>query len=155
MNRLILAVALILTLARPTWADWQAGQAAADQGDFETAAAEWSIAADNGDTKSQFSLGFLYQMGDGVARDFAQAFQYYHMAAEAGHAGAQIALGNLCRMGLGMDADKVTAYMWFALAASAGHIMGARSLERLSGKMTGEEIKQAQILEQDWYQQHP
>ncbi|MFQ5534680.1 MAG: tetratricopeptide repeat protein [Sphingomonadales bacterium] len=154
MIRLMFVAALLLSFARPGWADWQAGQDAADRGNFQTAINEWRTAAETGDARSQFSLGLAYQLGDGVGRDFVAAQKYYLMAAQQGHAGAQVALGNLCLMGLGMEKDKVLAYMWFSIAATADHGMATRKLEKMAGYMSAEEIAQAQLLEQSWRETH-
>ena len=154
MKEVMIAVALVLSMTQPAWSDWRAGQEAADREDFETAATEWRLAADEGDARAQYSLGFLYQMGDGVTRDYDKAMHYYKMAAEQGHSGAQVALGNLCRMGLGMAKDYVMAYMWYSIATAAGHTMGPRNVERVAGRMGDDEIAEAQRLELEWRQRH-
>ncbi len=154
MKEVMIAVALVLSMTQPALSDWRAGQEAADRDDFETAATEWRRAADEGDARAQYSLGFLHQMGDGVTRDYDQATHYYKMAAEQGHSGAQVALGNLCRMGLGMAKDYVMAYMWFSIATAGGHSMGPRNVERVSAKMSDDEIAEAQRLELVWTQKY-
>ena len=40
--------------------------------------------ADQGDVRSQASLGFMYQVGQGVPRDYAQAVAWYRKAADQG-----------------------------------------------------------------------
>lgn len=154
MKEVMIAVALVLSMTQPASSDWRAGAEAADREDFETAAKEWRRAADEGDARAQYSLGFLYQMGDGVTRDYDKAIHYYEMAAERGHSGAQVALGNLCRMGLGMARDYVTAYMWFSIAAAGGHSMGPRNVDRVSAKMSDDEIAEARRRELEWHRSH-
>lgn len=154
MKEVMIAVALVLGMTQPAWSDWRAGQEAADREDFETAAAEWRPAADEGDVRAQYGLAYLYQMGDGVKRDYEIAVHYYNMAAEQGHSGAQVALGNLCRMGLGITKNYVMAYMWYSIAAAGGHSMGRRSVERVSRKMGDDDIAEAQRLQLEWRQRH-
>jgi TPR repeat protein len=45
--------------------------------------------AEQGDSSSQFALGFLYFDGKSIPRDLAQAAYWFKKAAEQGHARAQ------------------------------------------------------------------
>lgn len=45
--------------------------------------------AERGDATAQFNLGTMYQEGDGVAQDEAEAARWMRTAAEQGHAGAR------------------------------------------------------------------
>ena len=46
-------------------------------------------AAEQGDAKAQFNLGFIYSNGKGVPKDYAEAVKWTRKAAEQGHAEAQ------------------------------------------------------------------
>ena len=155
MKRLLMAGAMILALSTPALSDWKTGQQAYDRGDVEAALAEWQASAASGDARAQYSLGYLYQTGEGVARDFEQAIRFYRLAANQGNADAQLALGNLCRLGLGMKTDLVQAYMWYTLASEAGEPMARRSLERAVAKMTPEQIEAAKGMVAQWKAEHP
>ena len=49
-------------------------------------------AAEQGDAKAQFSLGWCYSKGEGVAKDTKKAVAWYRKAAEQGDMAAQYAL---------------------------------------------------------------
>ena len=69
--------------------DLEEGMAALDRDDYATAISRFTKAAEQGDALAQFNLGLMYHDGDGVPRDYKQAFYWYRKAAELGHAAAQ------------------------------------------------------------------
>ena len=81
MKRLALAVALLITLATPSQADFQDGLAAFLRGDYATALQEFKPLAEQGDADAQFNLGVMYQKGRGVPQDYVQAHMWSNLAA--------------------------------------------------------------------------
>jgi hypothetical protein len=75
-------------------------------------------AAEQGFASAQNSLGFAYEFGQGVPKDFSQAAYWYRKAAEQGKADAQMALGVLYVRGAGLPQDYAEAYFWFDVAAA-------------------------------------
>jgi len=73
-----------------------------------------------GDADAQFSLGWLYDQGQGVTQDYAQAAAWYRKAAEQGDASAQFNLGSLYRQGRGVPQDYAQATAWYRRAAEQG-----------------------------------
>ena len=69
-NKLIIAVAALISLATPAWFDFQAGLDAKNRGDYETALSEWRPLAEKGVTQAQVQLGWLYFSGHGVSQDY-------------------------------------------------------------------------------------
>ena len=66
---LVHAIALLLSiicLATPGWADFNAGGDAYTHGDYARAFREWRPLAEQGDSQSQYNLGWLYFYGRGV-----------------------------------------------------------------------------------------
>lgn len=112
---------VVLTVAAPIRADFQAGVAAYEQGDYVTALNEWRPLAEQGDPKAQFYLGALYYHGEGVPQNTAEAARWYRRAAEGGHAAAQHNLGVMLFTGEGMPEDAQEALGWFLRAAEQGH----------------------------------
>ena len=51
------------------------------------------VRAEAGDAGAQNDLGFMYDTGEGVPQDDAEAARWYRLAADQGHAGAQYNLG--------------------------------------------------------------
>ena len=59
-------------------------------------------AADQGDANAQFNLGVMYDFGEGVPKDDAEAVEWYRLAAEQGYANAQFNLGLMYANGEGV-----------------------------------------------------
>jgi len=76
--------------------------------------------AEQGDADAQFALGVMYNEGEEVARNHAQAVRWFRRAAEQGHAEAQAGLGWMYGTGTGVSQDFVEAYKWFRLGAAQG-----------------------------------
>ena len=51
------------------------------------------MAADQGNAEAQYNLGVLYNLGQGVPQNHAEAARWYRMAADQGNARAQNNLG--------------------------------------------------------------
>ena len=77
---------------------------------------------------AQNSLGVLYQNGQGVPQDYAEALTWYRLAADQGNARAQFNLGNMYRDGRGVTQDYAEAIKWFRLAADLGQVNAITSL---------------------------
>jgi len=77
-------------------------------------------AAEDGNAKAQFNLGFCYGKGQGVAQDYAKAVEWWQKAADQGYAPAQFALGLSYKMGLGVPQDYAKAIEWYRKAADQG-----------------------------------
>jgi TPR repeat protein len=77
--------------------------------------------AEAGDAISQFNLGLMYDKGEGVAEDDAEAVKWFRKAAEQGHATAQFNLGLMYHNGSGVPKDDVAAVKWYRKAAEQGH----------------------------------
>ena len=112
MKNLIRIISLTLTVffgsVGTSWgADFNKGLAAAQSGDFATALSEWTPLAKQGDADAQFSLGVMYEKGEGVARDNKAAVKWYTLAAEQGLADAQFNLGVMYANGTGVIKDNI------------------------------------------------
>ena len=92
-------------------------QSAFNRQHYSEALALWEPLAKKGFTDAQYALGFLYESGWGVDRDYARAFNWYGKAAEAGHAKSQYNLGMLYLSGLGVDRDPDKGRYWIQAAA--------------------------------------
>ena len=97
MHRYVLAAALALSVVRSAAADFADAIEAYDQGDYATTFAETRPLAERGDADAQYMLGFLYERGEGVARDLTRAYAWYGLAARQGDAFAAQALAELAR----------------------------------------------------------
>ena len=75
--------------------DYEDGLAAAHKGEFAAALRLWTPLAEQGNANAQYSLGVLYETGEGVAQDYKTAVKWYTLAAEQGNADAQYNLGDM------------------------------------------------------------
>lgn len=82
---LVLAILLPLLVPATVLADYRSGVRAWGHGDFATAAAAFLPAAQAGEPEAQYMMGRLYSLGDGVPRDFVQAWVWFDRAARQGH----------------------------------------------------------------------
>jgi TPR repeat protein len=117
--------------------------------------------ADQGSPLAQYVLGALYQLGEVVLQDHAEAVKWFRRAADQGLAVSQFSLGQMYAIGHGVSEDVVHAHMWLSLsAARAAEITGAEKLTRdaqemrdaLTRKMTTEQIEEAEYLAREWKQ---
>jgi TPR repeat protein len=121
-------------------------------------AVKWTrLAADQGDAAAQFRLGLMYSEGHGVPQDHAEAAKWYRLAADRRHPQAQHNLGLLYATGEGVAQDNVLAHMWLNLAAAQFPVSDTRnrnaaisSRDVVAGKLTREELLEAQKLARDW-----
>ena len=104
--RLLASVALATMLAMPVPAQTIEDAAAAYQrGDLAGALTQYRRLAEQGLAEAQYSLGFMYETGEGVPEDDAEAVRWWRRADEQGHAGAQSDLGLMYAKGEGVPED--------------------------------------------------
>jgi TPR repeat protein len=65
----------------------------------------------------------MYEQGQGVPQDYAEAVRWYRKAADQGHAGAQLFLGLMYDRGQGVPQDYAEAVHWFCKAADQGRAL--------------------------------
>ena len=94
----LLIVALVAVASTATLADPLADASAAEgRGDFAAAVLLYRALAEKGNVGAQKRLGYLYEIGAGVERDWLKAAEWYSKAADAGDDVAAAALGFIGR----------------------------------------------------------
>jgi hypothetical protein len=94
---------------------------AADQSDDDAIRIrELRLLAEQGDAEAQYELGVMYDIGEGVAQDHAEAVKWYRKAANYGDADAHYALGVMYSEGWGVTQDDTVAMIWYRSAAELG-----------------------------------
>lgn len=116
-----LVACLGLTSAAPAEAGFAEGMAAVRASDYEKAFEELLPSAQAGDERAQFHIGFMYDFGEGIPENDAEAVRWYRRAAEQGHVGAQFNLSSLYLGGEGVPENAAEAHMWCRRAAEQGH----------------------------------
>lgn len=104
-----------------TRSTYEAGLAPYRSGDFAAARKAWRGAAENGDPRAQYMLGYLVQNGLGQPWSNRQAAGWYELAAAQGLPEAQTALSDLYIQGLGVQPDPATGLELLRRAAAAGY----------------------------------
>jgi uncharacterized protein len=69
-------------------------------------------------------MAWIYDHGEGVAKDDQVAFAWYHKAAEQGHALAEYLVGQMYSEGRGVTKDDKAAAEWFRKGAEQGKCAG-------------------------------
>src|SRR3954471_18691435 len=118
-------VAALLAVSAPALAEeadasLDAGAAAYEAGDYQTAWFNFWTLAQKGDPLAQFNLSRLYEFGRGVERDPAQARAWTEQAARQNYAPAMFTLGQYYHLGIGGSANAEEARRWYMAAAEAG-----------------------------------
>jgi hypothetical protein len=134
------------------------GWHAFDVGDYQTALGIWQPLAEQGDSNLQVLVGSLYDYGQGVKQDKAEALQWYLKAADAGSGRGQFAAGTL----LSKDAklrNLVEAYKWLTIAGQTllgqgGDVAANQALslrQQISRDMSKDDIAKAEALAQSFH----
>lgn len=108
--------------------NYEDGTTAFEKGDYETALREFKALAKQNDSRGQYGLGLMYDMGTGVSMDFKKAVKWYHLAAKQGNANAQNNLATMYEEGEGVKRDSNEAAKWYKLSAQKGNFDAPNNL---------------------------
>lgn len=126
MKRLLMTIALAVSVTLATAAEVAEGRAALRAGDVHTAVRIFQELAKNGDAEAQRELGYHYSLGLGVVQDEREGYKWYLLAAEQGLPSGQYAVGLTYEKGQGVKQDFREAAKWYRKAADQGYF-GAQS----------------------------
>jgi TPR repeat protein len=99
---------------------YTAGYEAAQSGNYKRAVSIWTPLAEQGDPSAQYTLGWMFESGQGVKQDNRAAAFWYTKAAEQGDVAAQYVLATMYQKGTGVAQDNKKAVEWLTKAASQG-----------------------------------
>lgn len=103
-------------------------------------------AAEQGNVKAMHNLAVLSANQNKTAPDYPAAAKWFTDAAERGLSDSQFNLAVLHENGLGVPQDLKQAYKWLSLSARAGDKEAVRRRDILKGKLTVEDLNQAEAL---------
>ncbi len=129
--------------------DWEQGLKSAEQGNFKAALINYLNAAQKGDSRAMMSLGAMYEDGEGVPKNYAEAMRWFRQAAEHGATNAYDTLGLTYEIGKTVEQNYVKAHMWFNISSANGGLFGGQQRDLLEKYMTREEIAKAQAMAQE------
>lgn len=115
----------------------------------------WLRKAGNaGDRQAAAHLAGMYDRGDGVPKDEKKYFEWLKKAVftkfEKGNIAGFPALAESYENGKGTEKDLLKAYKYYDLSGTAG----AKGKQRISKKMTQEQIDEALRQSQDWQEEN-
>ena len=99
--------------ANPLDAGWEAF----GRGDYDGALGIWKPLAEQGDVNMQLLIGSIYDLGQGVPQDDAEAVKWYELAAKQGSAKGQYQLGAVYARSAQIK-DPFQGYKWLTIAAN-------------------------------------
>jgi hypothetical protein len=91
----------------------------------------------------------MYDKGQGVPQDYAEAVKWFRLAAQKGIASEQNNLGTMYANGQGVPQDVVKAHLWFNLASASGNGNAANNRDIAAGTMTSIQLAKAQKMARD------
>jgi TPR repeat protein len=92
----------------------------------------------------------MYDVGQGVQQNYAEALKWYRQAADAGYASAMTNIAILYYNGQGVKRDLVQSYVWFARAQKLKDPRAPEMIGMASEKLKPAQIKQAQAEVDAW-----
>jgi uncharacterized protein len=139
---LVFTILLIFSfVSRIFFNDFQDGWNAYEKKDYKTAYELWFPLAEQGNTKAQFFLGFMHDMGFGVTEDDKKALKFYKLAAEKSDSRAQFFTGFMYDFGQEDLKDKRKAVKWYQLATEQGYKQAKINIYKLAKKNSPEALK--------------
>jgi Sel1 repeat len=104
-------------------------------------------AAKKGSIEAQSTVGFMYEIGDGINKDVNEAVKWYTKAAEQGDVQSQDALGYIYLHGEDIEKDYKQALKWYQLAAKSNYPRSQYYLGKmyLDGQGVEQDITEAVI----------
>jgi TPR repeat protein len=123
--------------------------------DFEKAAYWYQRAAGRGYVLAQYEVARLQFEGLVVPRDIDEMMYWLWRAALSGHSDSQVMLGVVYEYGEpGVAVNYTEALKWYLVAAKSGppelQPRALKLAQRVSAKMTAEQIKAARWLASEW-----
>ena len=92
----------------------------------------------------------MYDEGQGVSQNQAEALKWYRRAANQGDDMAQFNLGAMYANGQGVSQDLVRAYVWLSLSGAQGHQRAIKAKDTIAQDMTSAQLAEAQRLARKW-----
>lgn len=115
----------------PAWADKSDALVAYESGNYKEAARQFRPLAEEGDAEAQYYLGYMYEKGQGVAKDQTVMRKWYQRAADGGNAKAQYKVAVGYAFGLaGLPRSDEDAAKWLRQSAENGYKRAQKTLGR-------------------------
>jgi uncharacterized protein len=154
VGMLLLLLLLLSAAGLAEAASIRQGISAFNRQDYVSASRIFITLAERGDAAAQSYLGFMFETGRGVPKNYTEAAMWYRRAAEQGDSLAQYSLGLLYDKGFGVPRNIIEASKWLNLSTAASPSSArearARIRDAVTTKMTRGEIAQARLRALEW-----
>ncbi len=107
------------------------------------------LKAEQGDTKSQYAMGEMFEKGKGTSKDIKKAFEWYSKAAKQNDKKAAYKVGRAYLDGKGVSKNYKKAYDWFKKSAQEKYARAEYYLGTLSENGQGTLRNYGEAL--NWY----
>ena len=121
-------LSIIFTTPSIALGNYENGTMAFERGDYKTALKEFQDLAEQKDSRGQYGMGLMYDLGTGVSMNFEEAAKWYHLSAEQGNADAQNNLATMYAEGEGVEKNTHKAAEWYERAAQHGNFDAPNNL---------------------------
>ncbi len=143
--RLIL-IFLFLFIAKLSFADFESGLKAFNDGDYKTALNNWKPLAEEGISNAQYNVGLMYHNGLGVNQDYNEAFKWLLMSSEQGNLNSIRLLSTMYALGNGIQKDYLKSYMWAKIGADNDDQNSKLMLDGLIKELSNSDLDKANAL---------
>ena len=110
-------LSMIFTTPSLALGNYENGTIAFERGDYKTALKEFTDLAEQKDSRGQYGMGLMYDLGTGVSMNFEESVKWYQLSAEQGNADAQNNLATMYAEGEGVQKDAHKAKQLYERAA--------------------------------------
>jgi len=124
----VFMLSMISTIPSLALESYKNGTNAFERGDYKTALREFKVLAEQKDSRGQYGLGLMYDLGVGVPTDFEEAVKWYRLSAKQGNADAQNNLATMYAEGEGVEKDANKAAKLYERAAQQGNFDAPNNL---------------------------
>ena len=107
------------------------------QREYTAAMQQLNTLAEEGDVRALCWLGYMYQKGDGVKKNFAEAAKWYRKAADLDCSRAAHKLGRMYEKGEGVPMDISEAAKWYRKSAEQGDARAQEDLGEMCARGVG------------------
>ena len=161
----LLALTFLFLFSGSVFADdLKDAMAAHKSKDYKEAVRLYRLSAKQGNAEAQYSLGLMYDKGQGVPQDYKEAARLYRLSAKQGNPGAltwyrlsakqgnaeaQYNLGLMYEKGQVVPKDFKEAFKWSKLAADQGNASTQNNLSYMYYK--GQGVPKDYVLAHMWW----
>ena len=124
----VFMLSMIFTTPSLAFGNYENGTIAFEQGDYKTALKEFTDLTEQKDSRGQYGMGLMYDLGTGVSMNFKKAVKWYQLSAEQGNPDAQNNLATMYAEGEGVEKDANNAAKWYERAAQQGNFDAPNNL---------------------------